>query len=120
MSVPPLLLALAAAPVPPSPVAITTCSGGVHSIELIEIASYDVTLRNAAAVAADEVRFNVRYGRHEKRATFDVKGAFPPKTDVSKHVRRTVNGGLFGFVSDQNDCTVDYVHFTDGTSWTRR
>ncbi len=115
-----LLLALAAAPAPPSPVAITACSGGIHSIELIEIASYDVTLRNTAAVAADEIRFSVRYGRHEKRATFDVKGAFPPNVDVSKHVRRTVNGGLFGFVSDQNDCNVDYVHFADGTSWTRR
>jgi hypothetical protein len=26
---------------------------------------------------------------------------------------------MFAYVSDQNDCTVDYVHFTDGTSWRR-
>jgi len=121
MLVPTLLLALGASPAgTPAPVTIATCSGGLHSVEFVEIASYDVTFRNTTAVAADEVRFSARYGRHEKRATFDVKAAFPPNVDVSKHVRRTVNGGLFAFVSDQNDCFVDYVHFVDGTSWTRR
>jgi hypothetical protein len=109
---------LAAAPAP-SPVTISVCSGGIHSIELVEIASYDVTLRNTTSVPADEVRFSARYGRHEKRATFDLKTAFPPGTDVSRHVRRTVNGGLFAYVSDTNDCTVDYVHFTNGSAWTR-
>jgi hypothetical protein len=109
---------LAAAPVP-APVTISVCSGGIHSIEFVEIASYDVTLRNTTSVPADEVRFSVRYGRHEKRATFDVKAPFPPGTDVSRHVRRTVNGGLFAYVSDTNDCTVDYVHFANGSAWTR-
>jgi hypothetical protein len=102
------------------PVAISVCSGGITSVELVEIASYDVTFRNTASVPADEIRFGARYGRHEKRAEFDVKGVFPPGTDVSRHVRRTVSGGLFGYVSDKNDCTVDYVHFTDGTAWTRQ
>jgi hypothetical protein len=109
---------LAAAPAP-APVTISACSGGIHSIEFVEIASYDVTLRNTTSVPADEVRFSARYGRHEKRATFDVKAPFPPGADVSRHVRRTVNGGLFAYVSDTNDCTVDYVHFTNGSSWTR-
>ncbi|HTD34826.1 MAG TPA: hypothetical protein VK665_14250 [Candidatus Elarobacter sp.] len=98
---------------------ISVCSGGIHSIEFVEIASYDVTLRNTTSVPADEVRFSARYGRHEKRATFDVRAPFPPGADVSRHVRRTVNGGLFAYVSDTNDCTVDYVHFTNGGSWTR-
>ena len=115
----PIVLLLAAAPQPASPVAITVCRGGITSVELVEIAAYDVTLRNTSAVPADEVRFAARYGRHEKRATFDVKATFPPGVDVQRHVRRTVNGGLFAYTSDQNDCTVDYVHFTDGTSWTR-
>jgi hypothetical protein len=101
------------------PVTISACSGGIHSIEFVEIASYDVTLRNTTSVPADEIRFGARYGRHEKRAEFDLKGVFPPGTDVSRHVRRTVSGGLFAYVSDQNDCTVDYVHFTNGSSWTR-
>jgi hypothetical protein len=102
-----------------SPVTISACSGGITSIELVEIASYDVTFRNTVSVPADEVRFGARYGRHQKRAEFDLKEVFPPGTDVSRHVRRTVSGGLFSYVSDQNDCTVDYVHFTNGTTWTR-
>ncbi len=102
-----------------APVTISTCSGGISSIEFVEIASYDVTFRNRSSVPADEVRLSARYGRHEKRATFDVKGVFLPGADVSRHLRRTVNGGLFAYRSDQNDCFVDYVHFTDGSSWSR-
>ena len=104
---------------PVAPVAISACRGGITSIELVEIASYDVTLRNTAPVAADEIRFSARYGRHEKRAAFDLKEPFPPGVEVTKHVRRTVSGGLFAYRSDQNDCAVDYVHFTNGTSWSR-
>ncbi len=102
---------------PPAPVTISACSGGLTSLELVEIASYDVTFRNTAPRPADEIRLSALYGRHAKRATFDLKGEFPPGSDVSRHLRRTVNGGLSAFRSDRNDCVVDYVHFTDGTSW---
>lgn len=112
-------LFIAAVAGPAAPVTISVCSGGITSIELVEIASYDVTFRNTTSVPADEIRFGARYGRHEKRAEFDLKGIFPPGTDVSRHVRRTVSGGLFSYISDTNDCTVDYVHFTNGTAWTR-
>ena len=103
----------------PAPVTISACKGGIASIELMEIATYDVTFRNTAAVPADEVRISARYGRHEKRATFDVKGLFAPGVDVNKHLRRTVSGGLYSYMSDTNDCFVDYVHFTNGSSWGR-
>jgi hypothetical protein len=111
----PLVLALAA---PPAPVTISACSGGIRSYELTEVASYEVTLRNTSPKPADEVRLSVRYGRHEKRATFDLKESFAPNADVTRRVRRNVSGGLYTYVSDQNDCTVDYVHFSDGSSWT--
>jgi hypothetical protein len=101
----------------PAPVTISTCSGGLSSFELIEFATYDVTFRNAGPVAADEVRLSALYGRRGKRATFDVTGRFPPGVDVSRHLRHTVSGGLYSFRSDKNDCVVDYVHFTDGSSW---
>jgi len=101
----------------PAPVTISTCSGGLSSFELVEIATYDVTFRNAGPVAADEIRLSALYGRRGKRATFDVKGLFPPGADVSRHLRHTVSGGLYSFRSDKNDCVVDYVHFTDGSSW---
>lgn len=112
-----LVLALIGAA--PAPMTIWACSGGIRSYELVEVASYDVTLRNTAATAADEVRLSVRYGRHDKRAAFDIKTGFPPGVDVKQHVRRTVSGGLYSYVSDQNDCRIDYVHYTDGTSWSR-
>ena len=53
-------------------------------------------------------------GEIHHRVFRDTDGA-----DVSRHVRRTVSGGLFAYVSDQNDCAVDYVHFTNGSAWTR-
>jgi hypothetical protein len=100
-----------------APVTISTCSGGLSSFELVEIATYDVTFRNAGPAAADEIRLSALYGRHGKRATFDLAGVFPPGVDVSRHLRKTVTGGLYAFRSDRNDCVVDYVHFADGTSW---
>jgi hypothetical protein len=101
------------------PVTISRCSGGITSLELVEVASYDVTVRNTSPVTADRIGLSARYGRHEKRATFDLIGPFPPDADVSRHLRRTVNGGLFGYRSDQNDCFIDYVHFSDGKVWRR-
>jgi hypothetical protein len=106
-----------AAPTGAAPVAISACRGGIASVELIEIAAYDVTLRNTAAVPADEIKLSVRYGRRRKTAAFDVRGTFAPGTDVTRHLRRTVGGGLYSYESDTNDCSVDYVHFSDGTSW---
>ena len=115
-----LLVLLLASPAaaPAGPVTISACSGGIRSYELTEGASYEVTLRNTSRISADEVRLSVRYGRHERRATFDLKETFAPNVDLTRRVRRNVNGGFFTYVSDQNDCTVDYVHFADGTSWT--
>jgi hypothetical protein len=104
-------------PAPGAPVTITSCRGGITSIELTEIASYDVMLHNGSVKSVDEVKLSARYGRHEKRAAFDVKLTLAPGADLNQHVRRNVAGGLFSNWSDQNDCSVDYVHFTDGTSW---
>jgi hypothetical protein len=101
----------------PAPVTISTCSGGLSSCELVEIATYDVTFRNTASVAADRIRLSALYGRRGKRATFEITGLFPPGADVSRHLRHTVSGGLYSFRSDKNDCVIDFVHFTDGSSW---
>ena len=103
----------------PAPVTISVCSGGINSVEFVEIATYEVTFRNTTSVPADEIRLSARYGRHEKRAEFDLKGPFAPGADISRHLRRTVSGGLFANWSDHNDCTVDYVRFSNGTTWSR-
>lgn len=98
------------------PVAVSACSGGITSIELVELADYHVTVRDTANVAADEIRLAIPYGRR-RTATFDVRGVFPPNVDVAETLRKTLSGGLYAYDSSQNDCRIDYVHFIDGTSW---
>ena len=100
------------------PIMVSDCRGGIASIELVEIAGYNVTFRNTAAVTADEVDLAIPYGRR-KTATFDVRGTFPPNVDVQKALRKTVSGGLYAYESDKNTCNVQHVHFTDGTTWDR-
>jgi hypothetical protein len=107
-----------AANVPASPVTFSECRGGISSIELVEFAAYNVTFRNTAAVAADEIRLSIPYGRR-KVANFDLRGTFNPQVDTSQALRKNVNGGLYAWRSSQNDCIVDFVHFTDGTTWSR-
>ena len=106
-----MLLALITAPI-----VATSCTGGVTSIELTEHASYEATFRNSSAVAADEIRVVIPYGRR-RLATFDVKQAFPANAATSVHLHKNLAGGLYAYETDRNDCRVQYVHFVDGTSW---
>lgn len=101
----------------PAPIAVSGCNGGIASIELVEIAAYDVTFRNTSGVTADDVRLAIPYGRR-KTATFDVRGDFAPGVEIQKALRKSVGMGLFSYESSQNNCNVTFVHFTDGTSWT--
>ncbi len=103
---------------PTAPVRVTGCSGGIASLELIEFAAYDVTFRNGAPSAADEVRLTIR-PRRKKALSFDLKGTFEPQVEVKRRVERSVGFGLYSYSSADNDCAVEYVHFVDGTSWTR-
>ena len=117
-----VLIAATATTTPPpaqAPVVFSDCRGGIESVELVEIAAYDVTFHLTAAVAADEIRLSIPYGRHGKRADFDLHGTFAPQVDVTRALRRTVRGGLFAYMAQHNDCRVDYVHFADGSVWTR-
>lgn len=67
--------------------------------------------RNEAKVAADEVRFVVRYNGSDNEIVD--KGLFSPGTLI---VHRFIAGQLVGF-RDPRDCSVSYVHFMDGTHW---
>jgi hypothetical protein len=100
------------------PIVVTDCRGGIASVELVEIAAYNVRFRNTAAVAADEIRLSIPYGRR-KTATFDVRGTFGPDIVNTRALRKTVGVGLYSWESTQNNCRVDYVHFADGASWSR-
>ncbi|MGA2392517.1 MAG: hypothetical protein ABSH03_04080 [Candidatus Lustribacter sp.] len=114
-----LALTLGAAPAgtqAPAPVVATACHGTVSSIELVEHASYDATFHNGAGVAADDIHVAIPYGR-TKTATFDVRDTFAPGADVNEHLHKNLSGGLFAVATNDDRCTVRYVHFVDGTSW---
>lgn len=103
---------------PQSPVTMIECRGGIASIELVEIAAYDVTLRNSGSVTADAIRLTVRT-RRNKLLNFDLKGTFEPKIEVKRRVGRTLGLGFYSYSSTSNECSVDWVHFVDGSSWTK-
>ncbi len=113
---PPAATAQQASPLPAAPVAISDCRGGIASLELVEIAAYDVTFRNTSTAVADEIRFRIAYGR-SKSIDFDIKGAFNPNVDVKRRLSHSVGIGLYTYTSSANTCTVQYVHFVDGSSW---
>ncbi len=101
-----------------SPVIITDCRGGIASIELVEVAAYNVTLRNTRDISADEIRLTVRT-RRNKLLNFDLKGAFDPRNDVKRRVGRSVGLGFYSYSSANNQCSIDWVHFADGSSWSK-
>ncbi len=118
--IPALFMALvAAAPASApsaSPVSATSCSGTIDSIELTQHASYNATFVDNAAIAADEIRVVIPYGR-KRSMTFDVHGAFAPGAPVTEHLHKNLPGGLFTAATTDDRCEVRYVHFVDGTSW---
>jgi len=101
-----------------APVIITACTGGIASIELVEVAAYDVTLRNEGAVAADEIAMTVR-GRRNKVMSFQLKGTFAPGIEIKRRIGRPLGIGLYTYSSSNNDCFIDSVHFANGSTWNR-
>ena len=100
-----------------SPVTVSDCRGGIDSLELMEIAAYDVTFRNLTAVPADLVRITIPYGRRKKSVTFDIRGTFAPNVDVTRALRKTIGIGVYAYEKKQNPCRVERVHFADGSTW---
>jgi hypothetical protein len=99
-----------------SPVVATTCHGTITSLELIEHASYDATFHNSGTVAVDDIHVAIPYGR-TKLATFDVHDSFPPGADVTEHLHKNLSGGLFATATNDDRCSVTYVHFANGQFW---
>lgn len=70
---------------------------------------------NQGAVSADVVRFTVYLGSGNKPQTITETGTFSPGVGIDRE--HNLASYLFGS-SRTPSCTVNYVHFTDGTSWT--
>jgi hypothetical protein len=98
------------------PVVATSCHGTITSLELVEHASYDATFRNTGTIGVDDIHVAIPYGR-TKIATFDVHDSFPPGADVMEHLHKNLSGGLFATSTNDNRCSVTYVHFVNGLSW---
>lgn len=76
--------------------------------------SLALTFTNQRPVAADEVRFTIVYANKTAHVT-DV-GTFSQHIGIHHYFNSFENLLWNGFLPQS--CTVDYVHFSDGTVWT--
>ncbi len=71
---------------------------------------------NRSAVTADVVRFTVYVGTGSKPLTITESGTFSPGVAIDREDTLGSRNSLTRPVTPS--CTVSYVHFTDGSSWT--
>jgi hypothetical protein len=68
---------------------------------------------NTTNVTADVIRFTVNEGPGNKAQTVTETGTFSPGVGIDREDTFASSSTKI-----QPSCTVTYVHFTDGTSWT--
>jgi hypothetical protein len=73
-----------------------------------------LTFTNRRVVAADEIRFTVEYAGI--KGHISDTGTFSQNIGIH-HAFSAFNGSLYNGGRPKS-CTVDYVHFKDGTVWT--
>ncbi len=73
-----------------------------------------ITFSNRRPIAADEVHFTVEYGA--KTAHIVDTGTF--SQNIGIHHAFDAFTGLLSYGFSPKRCTVNYVHFMDGTVWT--
>jgi hypothetical protein len=71
---------------------------------------------NEGPVTADVVRFVVYPGNGAKPQVITETGTFSPGVGIDREDNLGALTSLMG--AGRPSCTVSYVHFTDGTSWT--
>jgi len=99
---------------PSGPISINDCQISNYRAFVSAHKPLAITFANRRAVAADEVRFIVKYG--DKTAHISDVGTFSQNVAIH-HAFNAFDGQLYhGFLPER--CTVDYVHFTDGSVWT--
>jgi hypothetical protein len=78
-------------------------------------ATFHVQYMNNGKVAVDEIRFTTDFGSGNKPRTFTDKGTFAPGTMIMRSFNLTTHSHVG--IPSKPECTLQYVHFTDGTSW---
>ena len=101
---------------PADPIRIDDCH--ILSPRFFANKSLTLTFTNRRPVAADEVHFTVEYGGKVARITD--KGTFSQDIGI-RHAFDAFPAQLYysyGFWP--KDCSVNYVHYSDGTAWVPR
>jgi hypothetical protein len=104
---------VASAQTAPAPVSLSGChvshaKGSANPI-------FHVQYLNNSKAAVDEIRFTTDFGTGNKPRTFSDKGTFAPGMPIMRSFNLVTHNHV-GLAS-KPQCTLQYVHFTDGTSW---
>jgi len=108
-------------PVPPdtSPVQLESCRLGTRGGELMaKTGDLEIQFTNEGAVAADLIRFRVKWSEDDTAYIRD-QGKFSPGVTVThkfKQSRGQLTSPLFS--KPHIRCAIETVHFVDGTVWT--
>jgi hypothetical protein len=77
--------------------------------------TFHVQYMNNGKVAVDEIRFTTDFGSGNKPRTFTDKGTFEPGTMIMRSFNLASHS--HAGIPSKPQCTLQYVHFSDGTSW---
>jgi hypothetical protein len=97
----------------PAPVSLSGCHV-THSKGSAN-PTFHVQYMNNGKVAVDEIRFTTDFGSGNKPRTFTDKGTFAPGTMIMRSFNLAAHSHVG--IPSKPRCTLQYVHFSDGTSW---
>ena len=80
--------------------------------------SLALTFTNRRTIAADEVRFTITYAGTMTRVTDT--GTFSPGVGIHHGFDAFPSALYYYYGFWPKDCAVEYVHYSDGSSWTPR
>lgn len=99
-----------------SPISVQSCDvDAIGNPLLAKTGRLTIAFANDGSIVADLIRFRVTFAGHE--ATVRDTGQFAPGVTIRHNFRDTV--GYYGspLFGTSPRCTVDSVHFVDGTTW---
>ena len=99
----------------PDPIRIDDCH--ILNSRFYAHRSLALTFTNRLSTAADEVRFMITYAG--KVAQVTDKGTFSPGIGIHHAFDVFPSELYYYYGSWPKDCAVEYVHYSDGSSWVR-
>lgn len=96
-----------------TPIAITQCVVNSSQMSASPYRVLTLTFTNRDAVAADDARFTIEYAGQVVHVRDS--GTFSSAVPIHANFNALRNTSYRG--SAPQACTVDYVHFADGTTW---